>query len=145
MTRSLLTAIAAALALAAATAPSAVAAPNPAWVWVGENNTPIYDPTPPPAPTQSPPVVSPCTLPDTRGIALPLDAAGNPLVFNFDAAKKYCAANGFAGLVAETSTNQRLVSDLVSKIGSWNTDTYGGYPLFTMERTDGYPYYTGYG
>ncbi|KAI9334687.1 hypothetical protein DFJ73DRAFT_852751 [Zopfochytrium polystomum] len=97
----------------------------------------------PPAPSQ-PPL---CRWQSTTApFAIPTGSDGKPLVFSFDEAKAYCGKNGLYGLSAENSGNQYVFEQVLAQcvgsykkawISSWNTDTYGGYPLFTMLRTDG--------
>ncbi|KAI9318846.1 hypothetical protein DFJ73DRAFT_879332 [Zopfochytrium polystomum] len=89
-----------------------------------------------------------CSLKDSAApYAIPTDASGNPILVSFADAQKYCSSTqGYFQLAPETDGNRDLLSRLVSTcapslsrawISSFNGDTYSGYPLFTMKRTDG--------
>ncbi|KAI9353311.1 hypothetical protein DFJ73DRAFT_828140 [Zopfochytrium polystomum] len=86
---------------------------------------------------------SACTLKDTQApYAIPTDGAGNPLILTFTDAQTYCSTmKGYYKLAPKNDANKDVISRLVSTcapkqgqawISSWNTDTYSGYPLFTM-------------
>ncbi|KAI9324616.1 hypothetical protein DFJ73DRAFT_802344 [Zopfochytrium polystomum] len=89
-----------------------------------------------------------CSLKDSAApYAIPTDSSGNPILVSFADAQKYCSSTqGYFQLAPETDGNRDLLSRLVSTcapslskawISAFNGDTYSGYPLFTMKRTDG--------
>ncbi|KAI9334660.1 hypothetical protein DFJ73DRAFT_852686, partial [Zopfochytrium polystomum] len=118
----------------------AAASPAPGWVYINDD-APL-----PHGLTNSGPSAPACKPQGSDAdYAVPTDINGKPLIFSFEEAKTYCSMNTFYNLAKETYANQPDFEKLLAQctpskkawIAAWNTDTYQGYPLFTMARTDG--------